>query len=48
MIDSWSAAHELEVYVYGGLVVLCNLIVFGESLGAAWREWKKKRKDGLL
>lgn len=48
MIESWWAANELEVVLWGialGLLAVGWIVV---SLGEAFKERKQKRKDGLL
>lgn len=48
MIQSWWAAHALELVVWGAIVVLLWIVWLGSALSSAWQERKQKRKDGLL
>lgn len=48
MLESWWDAHALEFLLTGGLVALCAVWALAESIAAAIKERKQKRKDGLL
>lgn len=48
MIESWWHAHALELVLWAALVALLWFIWLGESICAAWRERKQKKRDGIL
>jgi F0F1-type ATP synthase membrane subunit b/b' len=48
MIKSWWDAHELEVLIGAVLLMLIAMTWLWFALGAAYRERKQKKKDGLL
>ncbi|MGH7177099.1 MAG: hypothetical protein ACREJC_06960 [Tepidisphaeraceae bacterium] len=48
MIKSWWDAHVLEVVVTVALIAVITTFVFFGTIAEAWREHRRKKRDGIL